>query len=108
MTSLCIDDQPAIGGFTASERGWLFAGALTLDDAAGVLAAANAMPLPANGVIDMRGMMHADSSALAVVIALRRRGAAEGRKLSVVGLPPSLHSLAVVYGVEDLVQEGPA
>ena len=104
MTSHPVNDQPAIGGFSASERGWLFAGALTLDDAAGVLAAANAMPLPANGVIDMRGMMHADSSALAVLIALRRRASGEGRRLSVVGLPPSLRSLAIVYGVEDLVE----
>ena len=104
MTSHSVDDPPAIGGFTASERGWLFAGALSLDDAADVLAAANAMPLPANGVIDMRGLMQADSSALAVIIALRRRAAGEGRKLSVVGLPPSLRSLAVVFGVEDLVE----
>ena len=104
MTSHSVDEQPAIGGFTASERGWLFAGALTLDDAAGVLAASGTMPLPANGVIDMRGMMHADSSALAVIIALRRRAAGEGRKLSIVGLPASLRSLAVVYGVEDLVE----
>jgi phospholipid transport system transporter-binding protein len=103
VTSHPVDGQPAIGGFTASERGWLFAGALTLDDAAGVLAATGTMPLPANGVIDLRGMMHADSSALAVIIALRRRAASEGRKLSIVGFPPSLRSLAVVYGVEDLV-----
>jgi phospholipid transport system transporter-binding protein len=104
VTSHPVDQQPAIGGFTASERGWLFAGALTLDDAAGVLAASGTMPLPANGVIDMRGMMHADSSALAVIIALRRRAASEGRKVSIVGLPASLRSLAVVYGVEDLVE----
>ena len=104
MTSHPVDEQPAIGGFAASERGWLFAGALTLDDAAGVLATTGTMPLPANGVIDMRGMMHADSSALAVIIALRRRAASEGRKLSIVGLPASLRSLAVVYGVEDLVE----
>jgi phospholipid transport system transporter-binding protein len=98
-----VDGQPAIGGFTASERGWMFAGALTLDDAANVLAAAKTTPLPANGVVDLRGMMHADSSALAVIIALRRRAASEGRTLAIVGLPASLRSLAVVYGVEDLV-----
>jgi phospholipid transport system transporter-binding protein len=104
VTTHPVDDQPAIGGFTASERGWVFAGALTLDDAAGVLAATGTMPLPANGVVDVRGMMHADSAALAVLIALRRRAASEGRKLSIVGLAPSLRSLAVVYGVEDLVE----
>ena len=34
---------------------------------------------------------------------LKRRAAAEGRTLAIEGLPQSLHSLAVVYGVEDLL-----
>jgi hypothetical protein len=41
--------------------------------------------------------------ALALIIALRRRAALEGTTLSITGLPQSLHSLAVVYGVENLV-----
>src|SRR5207249_10570884 len=89
------DEQPAIGGFTATETGWSFAGALTLDDAAGVLDASTSMRLPESGIVDFRGMMHADSAALAVIIALRRRAAAEGRTLAITGLPPSLRSLAV-------------
>jgi phospholipid transport system transporter-binding protein len=91
------------GAFTATEAGWRFAGALTLDDAAEVLAATRAMPLPQNGRVDFAGLAQADSSALAVIIALKRRGASEGRALSVTGLPDSLRSLAVVYGVDDLV-----
>ena len=61
------------------------------------------MALPPDGVVDFTAMTHADSSALAVVIALKRRAAAEGRALSATGLPSSLHSLAVVYGVENLL-----
>ena len=89
--------------FTASDTGWRFVGALTFDDAAGVLEASRAIALPDTGVVDMSGLTHADSAALAVVIALKRRAAAEGRMLAIEGMPPSLHSLALAYGVEDLI-----
>jgi phospholipid transport system transporter-binding protein len=91
------------GAFTATEAGWRFAGALTLDDAGQVLHATRSMSLPENGQVDFAGLTQADSSALAVIIALKRRGASEGRALSVGGLPDSLRSLAVVYGVDDLI-----
>lgn len=97
------NDAAAVGGFTASEAGWRFAGALTLDDAAGIFDASLQMPLPANGIVDFSGLRHADSAVLAVIIALKRRGAAEGRAISAAGLPASLRSLAVVYGVEKLL-----
>jgi phospholipid transport system transporter-binding protein len=94
----------AIGAFAVSEDGWAFEGALTLEDAAAVLDASRTMPLPASGVVDLRGLLQADSSALAVIMALRRRAAAEGRTLSITGLPAPLRSLAVVYGVENLIE----
>ncbi|HMA31015.1 MAG TPA: STAS domain-containing protein, partial [Casimicrobiaceae bacterium] len=59
--------------------------------------------LPETGAVDMSGLTHADSAALAVVIALKRRAVAEGRALAIEGLPPSLQSLALAYGVEDLI-----
>ena len=96
-------EAPPTGAFTASGRGWQFAGALMFDDAAGVLEASRELALPESGIVDMSGLTQADSAALAVVIALRRRAVAEGRKLAIEGLPASLHSLAVVYGVEDLL-----
>jgi phospholipid transport system transporter-binding protein len=91
------------GAFTAAGAGWRFEGALTLDDAAQVLEATRTMPLPEDGGIDFAGLTQADSSALAVIIALKRRGASEGRVLSIAALPDSLRSLAVVYGVDDLI-----
>ncbi|HEY7787004.1 MAG TPA: STAS domain-containing protein [Casimicrobiaceae bacterium] len=96
-------DAPAVGAFTASEKGWLFAGVLTLDDASTVFEASKAMPMPANGVVDFRSLLHADSAALAIIIALKRRATAEGRTLSVRGLPATLRSLAVAYGVDHLL-----
>ena len=88
------------GAFSVVDDGWAFGGALTLDDAADILQASQALPLPASGVVDFGGLMQADSAALAVMMALKRRAATEGRSLKLTGLPPSLRSLAVVYGVE--------
>ena len=93
----------SVGEFSTSNDGWLFAGALTLDDAASVFEASQALPLPANGVVDFSGLMQADSAALAVMMALRRRASAEGRVLALRGLPASLKSLAIVYGIEHLL-----
>ena len=96
-------ESGSAGTFAASNDGWIFAGALTLDDAADVLRASEAMPLPANGAVDFSGLTHADSAALAVMIALKRRATSEGRALTVHRMPASLHSLAVVYGVDNLI-----
>ena len=99
-----IDDPqvPAAqgGAFTSVETGWSFGGTLTLDDAADVFEASKALPLPATGVVDFSGLMQCDSAALAVMLALKRRALAEDRTLTLTGMPASLRSLAVVYGVE--------
>ena len=98
---------PPVGGFVALGDAWRYEGALTLDNAAGVMAAADALPLPESGRIDLGGLAPADSAALAVVMALRRRALAEGRTLRIENLPPGLHSLATVYGVDDLARGTP-
>ena len=71
---------PAAGAFVATDGGsrWRFEGALTLDNAAGVLEAASELPLPSAGVVDFDGLRHADSAALAVMIALKRRAHRRG------------------------------
>ena len=103
MTSEPLQEGPSQGGFSPSNDGWIFAGALTLDDAASVLKVSQELALPANGVVDFGALMHADSAALAVMMALKRRAASEGRTLTIRGLPDSLRSLAVVYGIEHLL-----
>jgi phospholipid transport system transporter-binding protein len=82
---------------------WRLMGALTFDDAATVFDASKSIALPASNVVDLSGLTQADSSALAVVLAIKRRAASEGRALAVEGVPSSLRSLAVVYGVADLL-----
>ncbi len=44
-----------------------------------------------------------DSSALAVLLALRREALARGRDFAIDGLPPRLRELASVYGVLELL-----
>lgn len=82
---------------------WRLMGALALDDAAQFFDASKAVPLPPSGIVDLRGLTHVDSSALAVLLALKRRAARENRTLEVVGVSPALRSLATVYGVVDLL-----
>lgn len=91
------------GGFIATETGWRYAGDLTFANAAAVMQASSALPLPAGGTVDIGELRHADSAALAVLIALRRRAASEGVALAVVGVPQALRSLAAVYGVDELI-----
>ena len=98
------DDAPE-GGFAVADGGarWTYSGALTFANAEAVLEGARALPLPSSGVADLAGLSHADSSALAVLIALKRRATGEGAPLSYATVPASIVSLARVYGVDALV-----
>jgi ABC-type transporter Mla MlaB component len=68
-----VTDVIASSAFAADGDRWTFRGELTFDDAMAVLDAAAALPLPKSGVVDLSGLAHADSAALAVLLALRRR-----------------------------------
>ena len=91
------------GGFVAAADGWAFEGALTFANAAAVSDAAQRLPLPATGTVDLTGLGAADSSALAVMLALKRRAAREGARISFASVPAGIHRLARVYGVLDLL-----
>ena len=103
--STSVAEAVPAGRFTAVDDGarWKFSGALTMDGAARALEGSRSLPLPTAGVVDFSGLLQADSAALAVILALRRRAHVERRPVGFAGLPDALHSLAVVYGVEELV-----
>jgi phospholipid transport system transporter-binding protein len=101
VTATCACDEPR-GAFSAVGDRWQFNGTLTFDDAATIFDATQGLPLPASGVVDLAGLAHADSAALAVLLALRRRAATEGRELAFAGMPPVVESLARVYGIEEI------
>ena len=92
-------------GFVAdpSGTGWSYTGPLTFDQAGAVLTAAQALPLPRDGEIDLARLGAFDSSAVAVLVALARRAVREGRALRFLGFPPGLRALATLYGVLDFL-----
>jgi len=95
----------ADAGFAPDDGGarWTYAGALTSANAGAVLAAAAALSLPAEGEVDLRDVDGIDSAAVAVLLALKRRAADEGRPLRFVSVPAALTSLAELYGVEEIL-----
>ena len=101
-----VDPQNALrAGFSADAAGarWRYNGALTFANASRVFAAALAMPLPTAGEVDLSGAIGVDSAAVAVLLALRRRAADEGKPLSFTHVPAALSALADLYSVEDLL-----
>ena len=91
------------GAFVAKGESWTYTGSLLFAGAAAVLEATRALPLPESGVVDLAGLSQADSAALAVLLALKRRAATERRTLAFTSMPPALDSLARVYGIDDLL-----
>lgn len=106
LTQLCSNgDVPAQSRFVLADNGdaWQFRGTLTFDNVSDVYASSKALALPAKGVVDLGGLVHADSSALAVLLGLSRRAAAEDHPLTLAALPEPLRALARVYGIEELL-----
>ena len=93
--------------FQVDGERWMPAGSLTMDSAATVLAISTEAELPATGVIDLERVEAVDSAGVALLLAWRRRAAVEGKPLTFAHLPPSLASLAQLYGVEDLLVAEP-
>ncbi len=54
-------------------------------------------------MVDAQGLQTFDSSAVAVLLELRRTLAQNGRQLQVVNLPPKLKELVALYGVSELL-----
>ena len=61
---------------------------------------------PKAAVLDAAALTSFDSSALAVVLELRRACARVGKELVVQGLPAQLLALATLYGVHPLLTGG--
>jgi phospholipid transport system transporter-binding protein len=98
---------PVEGGFRPLPGGerWAGHGAITSANAGAVLRAAEAQPLPTAGVVDCADIAAVDSAAVAVLLALKRRGVEAGRALAFVGIPAPLRALIGVYGVEEMLAE---
>ena len=52
--------------------------------------------------IDLSAVKRCDTSAVALLLAWQRAARARGTRLELRGIPPALHSLATLYGVDAL------
>ncbi len=58
-------------------------------------------------VVDAASLQHFDSSALAVLLELRRECARLGKRFAVQAMPQRLSDLARLYGIEGLLPAAP-
>ncbi len=91
-----------VARITDGER-WTLVGPLTFSDAGPVLESSRTLALPASGTVDCGGIGTVDSAAVAVLLALKRRAASEGRPLAFAGIPTALALLADLYGVREIL-----
>lgn len=82
---------------------WVLAGPLTINNVASVLAASVGTPLPATGKVDLQAVDPVDSAGVAILVEWKRRAAAESVRLAFENVPPTMASLAELYGVDDLL-----
>ena len=78
-------------------------GPLTMATAGALLDAGRRQVAAADRVIDFTAVSTADSAALALLFDWLRTARANGRRLTVRGLPEGLRSLAALYGAEALL-----
>ncbi len=98
-------DESAATGFVPVDANarWMLQGEVTTATAARILNDASALPLPASGVVDCDGVRVVDSTAVALLLALKRRARAEQKPIAFANLPVPLVALASVYGVAELL-----
>jgi phospholipid transport system transporter-binding protein len=82
---------------------WVVSGSMTMDSVADLLAASTSLAMPRAGVVSLERVDRVDSAAVAVLLAWKRRAAVEGTPLQFAGVPQSMRSLALLYGVEDML-----
>jgi len=105
MTTRLPESDETGAGFVSDvdNTRWSYAGPLTYANAGAVLALAKQMALPMSGEVDLNDVDAIDSAAVAVLLELKRRAAAEHRPLTFVDVPPTLATLADLYGVDQML-----
>ena len=95
--------EPVAEVLRADDGRWVLAGPLTISNVAGVLAASVGVPLPSTGRVDLKGVDPVDSAGVAILLEWKRRALAESMQLAFENVPPTMVSLAELYGVDELL-----
>ena len=95
--------EPVAQVLRADDGRWVLAGPLTINNVAAVLAASVGVPLPTTGRVDLKGVDPVDSAGVAALLEWKRRAVAEGVQLAFENVPPTMASLAQLYGVDELL-----
>jgi phospholipid transport system transporter-binding protein len=89
---------------TAENNTWKLRGNLVVDKAETVLAESLALPMDDTAlVVDFAAVNTVDTTALALVLAWKRRAKEEFSEISFINFPDNLMSLASLYGVQDFI-----
>jgi phospholipid transport system transporter-binding protein len=96
-----IDGAPALK--VVGDR-WTVSGPMTMDSVADLLEASTSLAMPRAGVVDLERVDRVDSAGVSVLLAWKRRAAVEGTPLQFASVPQSMMSLALLYGVEDMLK----
>jgi phospholipid transport system transporter-binding protein len=78
-------------------------GPITMDNVVSLLDEGREQFTASPLTIDLSGVTDVDSSALSLLLELRRDAARAGRAIRFTGLPENLQSLAKLYGVTELL-----
>jgi phospholipid transport system transporter-binding protein len=78
-------------------------GPVTMDNVEAVLQQGSARFGAGEVIVDLAGVTEVDSSAVSLLLQWVREAQAGGRSVRYVNLNPSIRSLAVLYGVIDLL-----
>jgi len=95
--------EPLAQVLRGDDGGWVLVGPLTINNVAAVLAASVDVPLPSTGRVDLKGVDPVDSAGVAILLEWKRRALAEGIQLAFDNVPPTMASLAELYGVDELL-----
>ncbi len=78
-------------------------GPVTMQTAPALLEQGRASAAAGDLTVDFSSVTTADSAALALLLDWLRAARTNGRQIRVCALPPSLSSLAQLYGIEDIL-----
>ncbi len=90
-------------GQVADDRRFALSGPVVMENLIGLYKAGLQKVAEGDVVVDMAGVTDADSSAVSLLLELRREAARRSHKVLVINVPDSVRSLAKLYGVADLL-----